>query len=170
MNFLSNLSRPDGDPKILRSGPSSMAASDRLARALGWLSIGLGMVELLASSRVTRQLGMEGQERIVRACGAREIASGILSLSIDKQMGLWSRVVGDVIDAAALSGGLRSQPEKRQNANLALAVVLGVAAIDILAARSVGARHRREQDGWRDYRDRSGFPEGVQAARSRARR
>ncbi|MEP9397002.1 hypothetical protein [Mesorhizobium sp. KR2-14] len=169
MSFLANFSRPEGDPKILHSGPSSMGPSDRLARALGWLSIGLGIVELLASSQLSRSLGMRGREGMVRACGAREIASGVLSLSINKEIGLWSRVIGDVIDIAALSGGLRSTNPRRENANLALAMVIGIAALDILAARSVTARHRRE-NGWRDYGDRSGFPKGLRTARSAAAR
>jgi hypothetical protein len=39
---LSNLVRSDRDPNIVKSGPSSLGAVDRLARALGWFSIGLG--------------------------------------------------------------------------------------------------------------------------------
>ena len=40
--YISNIARSKGDPKILNSGPSSLGAADRLARALGWFSIGLG--------------------------------------------------------------------------------------------------------------------------------
>ena len=42
---------------------------------------------------------MEGHETLVRAFGAREIVSGIMSLSVDKNAGLWARVGGDGLDA-----------------------------------------------------------------------
>ena len=95
MNYISNVTRSEGDPKVVRSGPGSLAAADRLARVLGWFSIGLGAAELIAPSRITAALGLQGKEGVVRAYGAREITSGILSLSVDKQAGLWSRVAGD---------------------------------------------------------------------------
>ena len=72
-----------GDPKVLKSGRSSLGSSDQLSRALGWFSIGLGITELLMPRRITKELGMEGNEGLVRAYGAREIGSGLLSLSID---------------------------------------------------------------------------------------
>ena len=79
MTHISNIARSEGNPKVLRSGPSSLTAPDRLGKALGWFSLGLGLVELLAPHRITRALGMEGQEALVRAYGAREISSGMLS-------------------------------------------------------------------------------------------
>ncbi len=59
-------------------------AFDQLARALGWFSIGLGVVEFFAPRRVTETLGMEGRETLVRAFGVREILAGIMSLSVDQ--------------------------------------------------------------------------------------
>ena len=41
--YISNIARSKGDPKVLHSGPSSLGAADRLAKALGWYSIGLGL-------------------------------------------------------------------------------------------------------------------------------
>jgi len=166
---LSNISRSKGDPKVLRSGPSSLGTSDRLARALGWFSIGLGLTELAAPQAITRALGMEGKEALVRAYGAREIASGILSLSIDKQVGLWSRVAGDGLDIATVMGGLRDDNPKRDNVAVALAMLLGVTLIDVVGAQSTTARHSRNRGERRLYQNRSGFPRGVQAARGAAR-
>ena len=76
MKFISNITRPSGDPQVITTGPSSLSAHDRLARVLGWFSFGLGLVELLAPRRLTHALGMEGQENLVRLYGAREIGSG----------------------------------------------------------------------------------------------
>jgi hypothetical protein len=164
MNYFANLTRSEGDPRVLRSGPSALGAADRLARALGWFSFGLGVTELLAPGSITRALGMEGKEGLVRAYGAREIGAGILSLSVDKQVGLWSRVAGDGLDIATLLAALRSDNPKRGNVALALALVGGVTLLDIVGAQGTTARHRRT-GGARDYSDRSGFPQGLAKAR-----
>ena len=37
----SNITRSEGDPKVLRSGPSSRGVPDSLAKGLGWFSLGL---------------------------------------------------------------------------------------------------------------------------------
>src|SRR3954452_9228503 len=107
MRYISNIVRSEGDPKVLHSGPSLLSGADRLARSLGWFSIGLGLAELFAAERVTRALGMEGKETLVRAYGARELGHGIISLSPDKGVGLWSRVAGDGLDIATLMQAMR---------------------------------------------------------------
>jgi hypothetical protein len=166
---VSNVARSQGDPKVLRSGPSSLGGADRLARGLGWFSVGLGLAELLAPRLFTRALGMRGSEGLVRAYGAREVASGLLALSPDRGVGLWGRVAGDGLDLATLLAALRPDNPKRGNAGLALAMALGVTLLDILAAQGVAARHgRRGRGGRHDYRDRSGFPRGVASARGAA--
>lgn len=166
---ISNIARSKGDPKVLHSGPSSLGASDRMARALGWYSIGLGLTELFAAKRITRALGMEGKEALVRAYGVRELGHGIVSLSPDKHLGLWSRVAGDGLDIATLMTAMRHDNPKRDNVGIALAVVLGVTLLDIIGAQGTTARHSRPRGRPRSYRDRTGFPQGVQAARGAAR-
>lgn len=168
MTIISNITRPEGDPKILQSGPSSLSGADHLGRALGWFSIGLGLVELLAPERVTRALGMEGSEGLVRAYGAREIGGGILSLSLDKEIGLWCRIAGDGLDLATLAGALRPGNQKRGNAERALVMVATITMLDVIAARSVASRHRRKPGNPRRYSDRSGFPGGLESARNAA--
>lgn len=170
MTSIANITRAAGDPKILRSGPSSLGGPDRLARALGWFSLGLGLAELLAPHRFTRALGLDGKEALVRAYGAREIAAGLMSLSVERQAGLWSRVAGDGIDLTTLLAGLRHDNPKRDNVALALGMVLGVTALDIIGAQATGTRHARAPGQQRLYRDRSGFPRGVEAARGLARK
>jgi hypothetical protein len=169
MAYLSNAIRYEGDPRLLRSGRSAISTADRIGRALGWFSIGLGVAELIAPGRITRALGLDGKETLVRAYGAREIGAGILSLSTEKDAGLWSRVAGDVIDIATLAQALRSDNPKRGNAGMALALVAGITLVDALAAKGVATRHRRSGGDRGRYRDRSGFPQGVQSARGAAR-
>jgi len=165
----SNIARSEGDPKILHSGPSSLGMPDRLSRALGWFSLALGFAELLAPKRITRALGMEGNENLVRAFGAREIGAGVLSLSPDSHIGLWSRVAGDGLDIAALLTGLRDDNPKRENVTIALAMVSGITLLDIIGAQTTTRRHSRNRGQRRMYRHRTGFPQGVQAARGAAR-
>jgi hypothetical protein len=170
MNYLSNITRSEGDPKVLRSGPSSIDASDRLARGLGWFSIGLGLAELMAPVQFTRALGMEGREGLVRTYGAREVAAGIMTLSTEKHLGLWSRVAGDGLDIVTLLSAARPDNPKRSNVGLALAMVVGVTLLDLVAAQASSSRRRRSGNGkQRSYGDRSGFPQGVRAARGAAR-
>jgi hypothetical protein len=169
MNVLANMMRTPGDPKIRRSGPSSFSASDRLARNLGWVSIALGLTELTASRKLARALGMQGQEGLISGFGAREIASGMLCLSVNKKAGLISRVAGDGLDMAVLASALDRRNPKRDNVALAMAAVLGIMTLDVIAAKLSTARHRRGASGSVDYSDRSGFPGGVGMARGRAR-
>jgi hypothetical protein len=169
MTYLSNIARSEGDPKVLSAGPSSLATADKLAKALGWFSIGLGLTELLGARRLTRALGMEGHETLVRAYGAREIGSGIMALSTEKRTGLWSRVAGDGLDIATLMTAMRPDNPKRDNVGIALAMVVGVTLLDIAAAQAFSVRHSRDRGRPRSYRDRTGFPQGVQAARGAAR-
>jgi hypothetical protein len=169
MTYLSNIARSEGDPKVLSAGPSSLATADKLAKALGWFSIGLGLTELLGARRLTRALGMEGHETLVRAYGAREIGSGIMALSTEKRTGLWSRVAGDGLDIATLMTAMRPDNPKRDNVGIALAMVVGVTLLDIAAAQAFSVRHSRGRGRPRSYKDRTGFPQGVHAARGAAR-
>lgn len=169
MNLFSTLKRSKGDPKVLEKGPSSLSSSDRLARNLGWFSIGLGLVELFGAHRITRTLGLDGQETMVRAYGLREIGAGMMTLSVDKEVGLASRIAGDGIDIVTLGSALHSDNPKRDNVAIALVMVAGVTLLDLLAVGATTGRHRRHRGDIRDFGDRSGFPKGLPASRGLAR-
>lgn len=168
MKLLANFTRPEGDPKILSTGPSSMTGADRLAKALGWFSIGLGLVELAAPQRITRALGMRGSEGLVRAFGAREIAAGMLTLSTEKPAGLMSRVAGDALDIATLMLAHTRRNRRRDNVTTALGAVIGITILDIIATQATLAVHARGKGETRDYSKRSGFPRGLAASRGAA--
>jgi hypothetical protein len=169
MYYVANIMRSKGDPKIVRSGPSSIEPADRLARRLGWFSIGLGTMEVLAPRQITRALGMRGSEGLVRAYGLRELFSGVMSLSVDKNAGMWSRVAGDGLDAATLLSGFRYGNPKKHNVALALLMVGGIAYLDYKAAQQTAPRSPLRGARRRLYADRSGFPKGIEAARSSAK-
>lgn len=165
MKHIANALQRSDNPRVIETGPSSLSNTDRLARNLGWFSIGLGIAELVAARRISRAIGMEGSESLIRAFGAREIASGMLTLSVDKKAGLYSRVAGDAVDLAVLSTAVTDDNPKRGNAAFALAMVAGVTLLDVAAALGTRQQARRDEDDIRDYSDRSGFPNGVEAAR-----
>lgn len=109
--------------------------SERLARALGWFSIGIGLAEVVAPHSVARVVGLEEDEtnrRILRGMGMREIASGIGILSQRRPTPwVWSRVAGDALDLALLGSALRSDTAQRGRVVAATAAVLGVTALDV---------------------------------------
>ena len=166
---LTHIARSEGDPRIERKGPSSLTDADRLARALGWFSVGLGVVELLAAEPLARSLGLNGKEGLIRAYGARELASAVPTLSIDKQVGLAARIAGDVLDLGTLATALHRHNPKRDNAAIATALVAGITLLDLAAYAGVKAVHRR-QGSRRDYSNRSGWPQGARASRGLARK
>lgn len=161
LSQLAGVTRSPGDPKVIQTGPSSFKPVDRMGRALGWFSMGLGLTELLAPQVLTRWLGVEGKEGLVRAYGAREIASGILCLSVNNDYGAYSRVGGDLLDLASLAGAYRNDNPKKGNVATALALVAGITVIDALTGKSIRSLHDRKGERVRDYSDRSGFPKGI---------
>jgi hypothetical protein len=135
-----------------------------LAQGLGWFSIGLGMAEFFAPRMITRYLGIEGRETLVRMYGLREMAAGAGLLSAEnKAPWLWGRVGGDAIDLATLSLGMGEDNPKRDNAILATVMVGGVTALDFYCAQRLeGLQTLRDAP---DYSSRSGFPNGARGAR-----
>lgn len=166
---VTSIARSKGDPRIERKGPSSLTGPDRLARGLGWFSVGLGVAELVAPGRLARMLGLRGKEGLIRAFGVRELASAVPTLSVDKPVGLASRIAGDALDLGTLASALRPGNPKRSNAGIATALVVGITLLDLFAYAGVKAAHRREPGSARDYSDRSGLPRGAEASRGLAR-
>lgn len=162
MNNVSTLavSRPD----------RSFSTSDRLARNLGWFSIGLGLVELIAPGKLTQAFGLEGKENLVRAYGAREVGAGVWALSDTPGPAIWSRVAGDLLDLGTLAVGFRDgDGDQRRNAGIAIAAVVGITLLDLFTASSVTKEQRQNRGETRDYSDRSGFPAGAAGAKGTAR-
>jgi hypothetical protein len=153
----------------IRSRHLSNSRADPMARGLGWFSIGLGLVELLAPHRLARSLGTENNTALVQLYGLREIVTGVGILSQDDPTPwIWARVGGDVLDLATLASLYDEANPCRENVRLALAVVAGVTLLDVACAQSLQAGHR-EFLPLPDYSDRSGFPRPAEAMRGVAR-
>jgi hypothetical protein len=160
---------PKNYPEVIESGPSALTTSDHLGKGLGWMSLGLGAAALFAGGRIAQALGLENKSSLVRLIGAREVVSGIMTLSPDRETGLWSRVAGDAMDVMLVATALDAPPSRqRDNAKLALAAVAGIAVLDMIAAIGTTAERRRTGEP-RSFANRSGFPRGVDAARGSAK-
>ncbi len=128
-------------------GLARLDAAESLERGLGWFSIGLGAAAVLAPRAVSWLSGVRSPT-LMRLVGTRELAAGIGILTqSDRAPWLWSRVVGDTFDLAALSVAL-ARGGRRGRAAFALAAVAGVTALDVLAAaRLTGRRAGRTVPG-----------------------
>lgn len=115
----------------------------RLATALGWFSIGLGLAEVAMPRRLAKFLGIEDRPILLRALGAREIATGIGILTQPRPAGwFWARVGGDLMDLALLGTALASPRTNRGTLAAATAAVAGVTVLDARSAiEPTGRRH-----------------------------
>ena len=114
-----------------------------MARALGWFSIGLGLLELAAPRQVTDFLGLEeDHENLVRLYGGRELASGVAILAErTPTAGMWSRVGGDLLDLGTLGMAMARGRPRRDRVMMAMAMVGGIAVLDAMAAKKLS-------EGW----------------------
>jgi hypothetical protein len=145
--------------------------TDTLARGLGIFSIGLGLAEVFAARSLTRFLGMEGHETLIRAYGLREITTGVgILASQDPTPWLWGRVAGDALDIATLAVGLDNENPKRGNVGVALVAVAGVTALDLYCAQTLSSESSHPVPPMRDYSDRRGLPKPPEQMRGVARK
>ena len=114
--------------------PSS--SGKRLAKGLGWFSIGLGLAELLAPRAIANISGVSNTRTgLIRLYGLRELASGIAIFSQEKPTeAVWSRVAGDALDLTSLGMAATSPNAKKGRLAFATANVLAVTALDVICA------------------------------------
>jgi len=123
--------------------PSSSAK--RLARGLGWFSVGLGLAELLAPRAIASISGVSNKHTgLIRLYGARELAAGITIFAQEKPTeGVWSRVVGDALDLVSLGRAATDPDAKRGRIAFATANVLAVTALDVICAMQLSGNGTR---------------------------
>lgn len=113
------------------------APDDRqLGQIVGWLSVGLGLAELLAPRALGRAVGVGDHPAIIRMLGVRGIVTGLGMLS-QRAPGnwAWARVAGDAMDLALLGAAASSPDADPRRIAAATAGVLGVAALDAYAGQ-----------------------------------
>lgn len=133
--------------RILERYPSRYASRRRaldVPRALGCVSVGLGLAGLIAPRSLGQLIGMPGHETLLRAIGMRELASGagLLTLQQTKPW-LWSRVAGDAMDLALLGTGLNRANAARERTAGAVLAVAAITAIDVAASLRETSQPRR---------------------------
>ena len=111
----------------------------KLARFLGWFSIGLGLAEVFATDELAEFLGTGKRTRVLRLFGLRELAAGIGILTQPRYLPfwLWARVAGDAMDLTALGIAATSDNHKQENVVASIGAVAGVTALDIYAAQKL---------------------------------
>ncbi|HJP91826.1 MAG TPA: SRPBCC family protein [Pyrinomonadaceae bacterium] len=114
--------------------PSTSAK--RLAKGLGWFSVGLGLAELLAPRAIANISGVSNTHTgLIRLYGARELASGIAIFAQEKPTeAVWARVAGDALDLVSLGVAGTSSNAKLGRVAFATANVLAVTALDVICA------------------------------------
>jgi hypothetical protein len=139
------------------------------ARALGWFSIALGLAELAMPRRMAHVAGAPNLPLLTRACGVREIGTGIgILTSANPAPWLWGRVAGDALDIAAVGAGLVTAGRPMRTLT-SLAFLAGVAWLDMKVAEAAPPERKEARRALRDYSGRSGFPRPAEAMRGIAR-
>ena len=117
----------------------------KLGLGLGFFSIGLGLLEVAASGRLARWLGVDSKtaKTAIALFGARELlAGGMLLRGPAVSTNVWNRVLGDAMDLAAL-GVAFSRSNRRSAVAGALGFVAGATLVDALTARGLDRRTGR---------------------------
>ena len=123
---------------------------EKLATALGWASLGLGLPQTIAPRRFAEAIGVRADDRVEAvtrfACGVRELqaAAGILKISDPPTMWLWARVAGDVLDLALLGIAAGDDPKDARRIRIAAGAVAGIALVDLYAAIALGRKRKGE--------------------------
>ncbi len=106
----------------------------KAARALGITGIAMGIAELAIPRILNNLLGVREHNMLLRALGAREIATSLgVLFRRAPSVGLWGRVLGDVVDAGLLGLAVR-RSSKRKVVFGALAAVTALGVFDVYVA------------------------------------
>ncbi len=113
--------------------------AQKLSQGLAWFSLGLGLYEVLAPKHLSRLLGLEGKEALIRFYGVREIAAGvgIFAAQPNPKVWIWARAGGDALDLATLGTAFREGNPQQKNAFAAVVAVLGVTVLDMLCGQQL---------------------------------
>lgn len=123
------------------TGGRATESAKRIAKGLGWFSLGLGTAQVIAPGIVARVIGAPDKPLtrwIMRGAGVREILAGIGILSAKKPAPFVSgRFGADLIDLALLAAAFRSPESSKARLFVTTAAVAGVTVLDFLTAREL---------------------------------
>ncbi|MGJ6962075.1 SRPBCC family protein [Streptosporangium sp. G11] len=132
--------------------------TDRIARALGWASLGLGVAPLVAPGAVGRLCGVGDSAQVrstVALVGVREMFHAATLLGTrNPAPWVWARFAGGLMDLTTLNRALSERTGRgRGRVATTMAAVAGITAVDLYTALRA----------WRSERERRG-PMSLRAA------
>jgi uncharacterized membrane protein len=135
------LGRPDATISVRHSSYLSGSKAQRRGSALAWISLGLGLAQIVAPKHVARWIGLANTRSTrlaVRAIGLREIGCAI-GLFTNPRSSSWAsaRVAGDIMDIALLARALGSNARVPKRTAIAASGVLAVGLLDADSARKL---------------------------------
>lgn len=134
----------DAPPGMPRSAEFISMTDRRIARGLGWFSLGLGIPQVLIPGRVAKLAGIEStlfKRQVMRLMGLREIAAGVGIFASQPKPAewIWARTAGDALDLVMLQSAFKNPSNRKGRLMFATASVLGVTAADVMQARKHSA-------------------------------
>jgi uncharacterized membrane protein len=124
--------------------PEPRTGRSKLETGLGWYSLGLGLIQMLAPDAHNRLIGINRPGRkssrrhraTTRAIALQEISAGAGILTSRRPAGwLWARLGGDAVHLGLLVRAIRGRRDAaRRRTVLAAGCVVGTGVIDTLAA------------------------------------
>ena len=117
---------------------------EKIARGIGWFSVGMGLAQILAPRLVSRLSGLPLPPALSVACGVRELVCGIGILTQERvRPWMQARVAGDALDLAAFGAALAMPGADRPRVAVATAAVAGVTALDVYCSYALAKDRRR---------------------------
>ena len=114
---------------------------DNLARGLGWLSVGVGLAQIIAPRVVCKLVGLPPAPTLMRLMGVRELACGI-GIITQRNPAPWvkARVAGDAIDLVCLAAAAPMSASRGARLGAAFGAVAGVTALDVYCSDELSER------------------------------
>jgi hypothetical protein len=101
-----------------------------LARALGWVSIGVGLAAVAAPGPLMKAIGLGDRPKLGRFLGVRDLLLGT-GLLLGQNTAAWCRArgVADTLDVALIVGGTAAGAFRRDRAPIGVATGAGFSAL-----------------------------------------
>ena len=107
-----------------------------LARALGWVSVGVGLAAVAAPGPLMKAIGLGDRPNLGRFLGVRDLVLGT-GLLRGQNTAAWCRArgVADALDVALIVGGAAAGAFRRDRAQIGVATGAGFSALSFWLAR-----------------------------------
>jgi uncharacterized membrane protein len=114
---------------------------DGLARGLGWLSVGMGLAQIIAPRAVCRLAGLPRAPTFMRLMGVRELACG-LGIITQRNPAPWlkARIAGDAIDLVCLAAATPISTSRGARLGAAFGAIAGVTVLDVYCSDELSER------------------------------